>query len=114
MSKNYLNQILDDEKQNTYLFVFFVFALIFGLTLFPAVMAFFGYIFVTLSLPAYGFQSFFTLTLCSCATYPLTVIFGLGAAWYCFLKKRYILLVIILLIPLCNLLVAVVANIAGY
>jgi hypothetical protein len=111
MSKNPLNQVLDDKKQNSYLFILFVFTLLFGLTLFPAIMSLFTMISLKSSLPD---QPFVSLTLCSCSTYPLAVVFGLGAAWYFFTKKQYAFILGIILIPLFNFLVALIALMTGY
>nr|CAP48637.1 putative integron gene cassette protein [uncultured bacterium] len=83
MSKNPLNQILDDRKQNTYLFVLFVATLLFGLTLVPAIISLASMVFLVSG----SVDQLFPLTLCSCSTYPLAVMFGLGAAWYFFTKN---------------------------
>ena len=110
MSKNYLNQILDDKEQNRYLFILFLFTLFFGITGVLCIMALPGVIFLSSN----DFNQLLRPAFCSCSTYPVAVAFGLGTAWYLFRKKRYALIFAIMLIPLCNLLVAVGLNIAGY
>ncbi|MCP4372560.1 MAG: hypothetical protein GY797_31305 [Deltaproteobacteria bacterium] len=110
MSENILRQIVNDKTQNRYLFVLFLFMLFFGATGFLSLMMIPGYFLITSG----NLDRLLTLTFCSCSIYPLTVTIGLGAAWYAYAKKYYALIFVIMLIPLCNFVVAVGANIAGY
>ena len=59
-------------------------------------------------------DTFLSLTLCSCAAYPLTAVAGVGIAWYFFRKEQYGAMIALLVLPLCNFFVAVVALLTGY
>lgn len=113
MSPNPLYQLVDDPTQNKYLFILFVSTTLFGLSLIPAILMLFGSIFIIISTASQS-QSLLPVTLISCAGYPFSVIFGLGAAWYFYQRKRYTLILVIMLIPLCNLFAAITANIGGF
>ena len=110
MSLNPLNQLLEDKTQNRYMFVLYVLTILFGLPAILCMLAIPGTIFISSG----NFDQLLSLSFCSCLTYPVAVAFGLGTAWYSLTKKRYTLILLIMLIPLCNLLVALFAIIAGY
>ncbi len=109
MSKNYFKKIVDDKKHNRYLFILYVFTLLYGLSGIAALAL--PLVVIFLEILGSGKSLFFNepiaiFRICTCSTYPMTVTFSLAFAWYSFTKRRYTFILIILLLPLINFLIA--------
>lgn len=111
MSQTYRDQIVKDKHQNSALFTLFVFTILGSLTAFPAILTVFNIIYFKSALPDEPLLSF---TLCSCSSYPIVVALSLAAAWYWFVKKRYSLILPMVVLPLLNFFIALIALAFGY
>jgi maltodextrin utilization protein YvdJ len=109
---NPLNQLVDDKKQNKYLFAMFVLTLLFSPTLLIALMLAFMAIFIASSEPGkslFSIESYALLQACNCLTYSVTGAIALGAGWYFFGKKRYTpVLIITFILPIAFLITLIV------
>jgi hypothetical protein len=110
MSKIPWFQLVEDKKQNRYVGNLFLYTLFVGTS---GICCLFGMPGFFLLLSEYQDQPLslslqsmiFLIAVGSYCTYPLAVMFSLGAGWYRVIKKRYAYIYVILLIPFCNLLV---------
>lgn len=113
---NPLNQLVDDKKQNKYLFVLFVLTLLFVPSLLIALMVSFSAIYIAsegLDRSLFSIEPFTLVRAGSCLTYSVTGAIALVAAWYFFGRKRYTqVLIITFILPIIFLIALVVYFVA--
>lgn len=115
MNKKYLDQIVEDKKQNRYLFILFIWTLLFGLSLIPGLLGpliIFTMGSVRANYSLFSIEPVEILRMCNCFTYSGVTICALAAGWYSFIKKQYAFILIIMVILPIAFLIALIIHFA--